>query len=177
MSDNERKPTTRATRGEMFRGQADEGVRWCMQLMTSSSWRTGVSDYQTAEQFGVSIHTARGWASDAARHLRLLMADSEEMRARIAVMLEDLHARALEGGDLKAGVAALSKQAELLGLVDRSPKVAVQVNVEQYAQLDDASMLDKVDAQIAKLTQVRARLLAKQAITMPALPAKEDDDG
>lgn len=147
----------------------EDGVRFCMALMTDAEWRTGVSDIAVATRFGVSVHTARQWASESTRTLRILIGDSEDVRARLVVLLEDIHAQARHDGDWKAAVAALGKQGDLLGLVEK-PSVAVQVNVQSYAALDDASMLDKVNVQIAKLEDVRARLLAKQR-TLPVLPA------
>lgn len=151
----------------------------CVELMTQGEWRTGVSHQLVASEFGVSPRTIEGWATTASRLIRLSIGDGEEVRARLVVMLEDVHRRALQkqaatsegdmydSPDLRSAVAAIAEQAKLLGLVEQ--KHRVNVDVRGYEQMPPAKMLDVIDARIAELQAARARVLAEMRST-PALP-------
>jgi PHD/YefM family antitoxin component YafN of YafNO toxin-antitoxin module len=160
------------------RASADAGVYRCLELMTSGLWVRGRTAHEVAKELGVSPRTAEDYATQASRIIDVAMGeDRERIRNQMVATLEEVQRRALANpkkGELKAAIMAINSKASLLGLVDTGSKVAVQVNVQAYAQLDDASMLQKVEAQIAKLTELRARLLAKQSLL--ALPAHTEKE-
>jgi hypothetical protein len=138
---------TRITRARAGRdtGKADEGVRRCAQLMTDGQWETGASTALVAAEFGVSVRTAETWATTASRALRLAMGDGEELKARLAMMLERHERVAMSrvgvtmGGDqyanpdVRAATNAVKTLAELMGLITQKHEHAVVV--AQYESL------------------------------------------
>jgi hypothetical protein len=173
------------------RTEVDAIVQHIARLMTSGRWRTGHSHTLLAKKYELSTSTIATYATQASRLIRMSLGNGDEIRTRLVVMLEDIHRRALkkqaatgegelyDAPDLKSAVSAITEQAKLLGLVESTKtELSVNVNVQSYAALDDNAMLEKVEAQIARLTEVRARLLMKQSI--PALPVtteKEHEQG
>lgn len=141
------KPDTRITRARAGRetGQAEVGVRRCAQLMADGAWETGRSSELVAAEYGVSPRTAETWASTASRLLRLAMGEGDDLRARLALMLERHERVAMSrvgvtmGGeeysnpDVKAATTAVKTLAELMGLVTQRHEHAVVVT--QYEAL------------------------------------------
>lgn len=167
------------------REEADKGVEKCIELMTGGQWVTGRSHRAVAEEFGVSPATVKDWATSASRVIRLAIeGDREEIRARMVATLETIIADSLNkhvvdpdgvvmpSPEGRTAVAAVETQAKLLGLVEQ--KHRVEVNVQQYAKLTDEQMLEHVEAQLERLTELRTKLLAKKAT--PALPAHTEND-
>jgi predicted transcriptional regulator len=122
---------------------------------------------EMAEREGVKVATVEEWAAEAGRLVRIGPAVDEYRD----INLRRLDAQYARATDAKEAVAAISEQNKMLGL--HAPTVhKVDVSVQAYAKLDDAQMLEHVEAQLQRLTELRARLLAKKATA--ALPAVID---
>jgi len=161
---------TRITRAKTGRetGQADDGVRRCAQLMSDGGWQTGKSHEQVAQEYGVSVRTVETWAATASRAIRIAVGDGEELRGRLAVMLERIQNMALvkqsttmkgdlyDDPDLKAAVAAVKTQAELMGLmVQRHEHAHVVASYEAMPAADKSAWLR---AKAAELLEEADRL-------------------
>lgn len=156
---------------------SDHVVDECLHLMASGRWVRGVTVREVAEQFGITVDRASELASRASTVIRhAVEGDRDDIRARMLATLDTIISSHAEKNG-KVAVAAIAEQGKLLGLTDSAPRVAVQVNVQQnLGELDDEALLSRVEAQMAKLSELRARLLAKQAHveTTRALPAHEE---
>lgn len=149
---------------------SDPFVEQCIELMTTGQWIRGLTVRELAKEHGITVDRASELSARASAVIRMsIEGDKEGIRARMLATL-DFIIKANAVADGRVAVAAIAEQGKLLGLVDSRPSVAVQVNVQQLAQLDDGTMLQKVEAQIAALTDLRARLMAKQG-TPALLPA------
>lgn len=153
---------TRITRAR--EGNADAGVARCAELMTTGAWLTGKSHTLVAEEYGVSVRTVETWASTASRAIRVAMGDGEEIRGRLAVLLETYAKSAMDrqgytmageaypNPDVKAATGAVKTLAELLGLITQKHEHAVVV--AQYEQLPRAGkaqwLRDKASALLAE---------------------------
>jgi len=105
---------------------ADAGIRDCLDLMTSGRWVTGKSHAAIATLHGVAETTAKDWATNASRMLRLLVeVDVEDIRCRLVASLEGICADARDAGDHRAAVGAVDSMAKLLGLVVQKHEVAM----------------------------------------------------
>jgi hypothetical protein len=110
--------------------KVDDGVKACVDMMVSGKWRTGRSAHEVAERFGVTIHAAERWSSEAARHIRRALGDPEELRARWLSQLEAVHGEARELGDLPAAIAAIGVAAKVSG-IDKQGASSTVVNVAE----------------------------------------------
>lgn len=132
----------------------EDRVLEVMRIMTAGQWRTGVSHVELAQKHGVSPSTVKNWAAEASRLIKLSMGDGEEVRARIASMLENFASVAMAregytmGGDaypnpdVKAATAAVKTLAEVLGLITQKHEHAVVVaNYEQMPRASKAQWL------------------------------------
>lgn len=158
------------------RGQAEEGVRHIAKLMADGTWRSG--EYEdTAKLFGVSERTVEAWAAQASRALRVAIGDGEELRGRLAAMLER-HERVamarigvtMKGDeypnpDVKAATAAVKTLAELMGLVTQ--KHEHTHTVQNYEALPRPEKSKRLRELAAKLIAEADRLDG----VVPALPA------
>lgn len=107
----------------------DQAILDIARAMASGQWVTGQSHLLVTEKYGITMETARSWASDAARFLRLcVLPDVADLRARNAATLETITAMALNDGDAKTAIAAIAESNRLQGLTQQGPRVAVQVN-------------------------------------------------
>lgn len=149
-------------------GQADEGVRRCVQLMSDGEWETGVTASLVAAEFGVSARTAESWAATASKVIRHSLGDPDDLRARIAVMLERHERVAMSrvgvsmagneypNPDVKAATNALKTMAEVLGLtVQKHAHVHV---VSQYDALPPADKARWLREQAAEMLAEADRL-------------------
>lgn len=132
-------------------------------------WGPG-SDLAYAAEKGVQPGTVREWSAEAMRMLRVGH-DVDTYRSVNLVRLDEVYSTSVL--DPKARVSAVAEQNRMLGL--HAP-TKVDVTVQAYAGLDGPAMVAKVDEQIAKLTELRERLLEQQAVTVPALPAESETD-
>jgi hypothetical protein len=136
-------------------------------LIASRQWVPGQTVHEIAAREGVKPHRVEEWAVEAGRMLRV--GHDVEMYRQLNLRRLDRQYRRAE--DTKAAVAAVAEQNKMLGL--HAPTVhKVDVSVQAYAKLDDAQMLEHVEAQLTRLTELRTRLLAKKATA--ALPAVID---
>ena len=159
-------------KSERDTGKADEGVRRCAQLMVDGKWETGASTALVAAEYGVSVRTAETWATTASRALRLAMGDGEELRARLAVMLERHERVAMSrvgvkmsgdeypNPDVKAATSAVKAMAELMGLITQKHEHAVVV-----AQYEGLPPKDK-----ARWLREKAAALIEEAERLDAEP-------
>lgn len=135
----------------------DSRVLEVMRMMTAGEWRTGPSHVLLAEKYGVAESTVRNWATQASQLIRLSMGDGEEVRARLAGMLETLAGDAMKS-DPRAATAAVKTLAELLGLITQKHEHAVVV--AQYEQLPRAGkaqwLRDKAAALLAEAERLEA---------------------
>lgn len=149
--------------------EVDVLVQKIAAAMVGGSW-PGTLAAELVEQEGVKPKVVQQWAAEAGRLLRI--GPDVELYRGINLRRLDTHAVSSDG---KIAVAAVAEQNKMLGL--HAPTMhKVDVSVQAYAKLGDAEMLEHVEAQIARLTELRTKLLAKGAV--PALPAtiEEDDD-
>lgn len=147
--------------GHARAGQADEGVRRCAQMMADGTWETGVSHDALAKEFGVSPRTVETWASTASRVIKIAMGDGEDLRARLALMLErhervamqrigvSMKGESYPNPDVKAATAAVKTLAELMGLVTQKHEHAhVVASYEQLPREAKAKFLRDKAAQL-----------------------------
>jgi len=139
-------------------------------LMVDGEWSLEAR-LALAEREKVKPNTVDEWASDAGRMLRINV-DLETLRSTNIRRLDETFASTK---DAKAKVAAVAEQNKMLGL--HAPE-KVSVTVQAYEQLDDASMLARIEEKIAALTELRATYMARLRVVemVPALPARGDDD-
>lgn len=116
----------------------DQAILDIARAMASGQWVTGQSHLLVTEKYGITMETARSWASDAARFLRLcVLPDAADLRARNTATLEAITAMALNDRDAKTAIAAIAESNRLQGLVVQSPRVGVAVQVNQAPALTD----------------------------------------
>lgn len=136
-------PTRTRARDPEERGAAsavlDQAILEIARAMASGQWVTGASHLVLVETYGITIETARSWASDAARFLRLCaLPEAGDLRARNAATLEHITTMALQDGDAKTAIAAIAESNRLQGLTARVEGANVAVNVsvslEQHPQ-------------------------------------------
>lgn len=173
MTDIEKPTVTRArARARVVDDIVVEIARW----MVDGAWTLEKAG-ELATREGVRPGTVEQWASDAGRLLRIGV-DMDALRAVNVRRLDETYQRARHE-DPKAAVAAISEQNRMLGL--HAPE-RVSVTVKAYADLDDETMLARIEERIAEYQQLRDRLKAKlrivdaEPVEMPGLPAKGDDD-
>ena len=164
-------PKSELTRGTPGRKPiTDSRVLEVMRIMTAGQWRTGVSHAELAEKYKCSPETVKHWSSQASQLIRLSMGDGEEVRARLAAMLESFASTAMarEGvtmagdtypnPDVKAATGAVKTLAELLGLMVQKHEHAVVV--AQYEQLPRAGkaqwLREKATALLAEADRLEA---------------------
>lgn len=136
-------------------------------------WQPGVTVRELAAKHGVQPHRAEEWAAEAGRLLRI-GPDVELYRGVNLRRLDETYATAEDG---KTRVAAIAEQNKMLG--NHAPvQHKVDVSVQAYAKLDDAQMLETVRAQIARLQELEAKLVAKAlpAITVMAEEVEDVED-
>ncbi len=158
--------------------RSEAGVRRCVELITGGEWQTGKSHALVAEEFGVSPRTAETWAAAAAKVVRMALGDGEDIKTRLAVMLETIQQKALgrqsatmagemyDNPDLKSAVVAIKTEAELLGLVTQNHKV--DLSVQAYEQLEPAAMRAKLLEQRARIDEALSKLEADTPLALPA---------
>lgn len=127
-------------------------------MMTAGEWRTGQSHALLAARYGVAPATVRHWSAQASQLIRLSMGDGEEVRARLAAMLEGYAATAMESTDVRAATGAVRTLAELLGLITQRHEHAVVVaQYEQLPRQGKAQWLrDKAAALLAEAERLEA---------------------
>jgi phosphoribosyl-dephospho-CoA transferase len=129
--------------------------------MTDGAWETGASAALVAAEFGVSVRTVETWASMASRAIRMAIGDGEELRARLAMMLERHERVAMSrtavsmGGveyanpDVKAATNAVKTMAELMGLmVQKHEHAHVVASYEAMPSADKAKWLRSKAAEL-----------------------------
>lgn len=147
--------------------EVDVIVQKIAAAMVAGAW-PGTLAEELVEAEGVKPKVVGQWAAEAGRLLRI--GPDVELYRGINLRRLDTHAVSSDG---KVAVAAVSEQNKMLGL--HAPTMhKVDVSVQAYAKLDDTQMLEHVETQIARLTELRTKLLAKKAI--PALPVHTEDD-
>lgn len=67
-----------------------ERVEHIARLMASNLWRSGITNRELVAAWGVSLDTMKDYAAEASRIVRRDLGDSEEIRARAMVALEQL---------------------------------------------------------------------------------------
>lgn len=136
---------------------------------------------EMAEREGVGFEAVEDYAKQAGRLMRI-GPDVEAYRAINLRRLDRAHAIA---ADTKERVAAISEQNKMLGLhAPVQAKLSVDVNVvrplEQMSAAELRAELVELDADAmaieARRAAVTERLAQAEAITVPALPAKETEN-
>jgi hypothetical protein len=147
----------------------DKLVTEIARAMVDGLWSPLVAN-SLAERERVQLNTVDEWSAAAGRLLRIGH-DVETYRARNLQRLDETYAT----GDGKVRVAAVAEQNKMLGL-HVPQQLKVDVTVQTFAALDDASMLERVRAQRVELEELERRLEMKLGIVnVPALPARGDD--
>ncbi len=160
-------PPSSLTRARARARELEGVIAEIARRIIDGSW-TPEAQLALAERENVRPHRVSEWAAEAARSIRVLPA-VEEYRAINLRRLDETY----EKGDSKVKVAAVSEQNKMLGL--HAPTMhKVDVSVQAYAKLSDVEMLEHVETQIARLEELRTKLLAKSAV--PALPVGTEDD-
>lgn len=95
-------------------------VEHIARLMASNLWRTGITNRELAEVWSVGLDCMKDYAAEASRIVRRDIGDSEEIRARALVALEQLAAdarrlRKKHPSYVKASVEAISLMTGLGG--------------------------------------------------------------
>lgn len=128
------------------RENADAGVSECVSLMTSGQWVSGRSHAEVARRHGVAESTARDWATNASRIVRLaVQGDVEEIRARMVATLETVATCAIADEDWRTVVSAVAEQAKLLGMVVQKHEVSAMTPEEADRLIAEAAKLAKED--------------------------------
>lgn len=160
-------------------GQAEDGVRHIAKMMADGQWITGASHEAVATLFAVSERTVEGWAIQASRALRMSIGDGEELRGRLAAMLERHERVAMQrvgvtmkgdeyaNPDVKAATGAVKTLAELMGLVTQ--KHEHTHTVQSFAALPPPEKAQRLRELASKLNAEADRL--DSAVVVPALPA------
>lgn len=98
----------------------DERIKQIMRSMCDGSWRAGESHMQMAEEHGVALQTVNGWATNASRTLRLLLApdDKAEVLGELLAGIEQCKRIALEKDDpdVKAALTGIELRGKFLGM-------------------------------------------------------------
>lgn len=63
---------------------AAKRVQFCYDLMARNEWRSGNTDRELAEAWGVARATVWGYSTQASRLVKMQLGDGEEMRERLA---------------------------------------------------------------------------------------------
>lgn len=166
MSDARRDPRARAAPGRDS-GQADEGVRHIVRLMSAGQWETGASHDAVAATFGVSVRTVEGWAIQASRCLRLLQGDGDEFRARMIALLEMHERGARNANERKNAILAIKVMAD----VNLPKRVEVKGSelVANFSHLPPAEKSAKL-RELASKCMAEADRIDGLLVDVPALP-------
>lgn len=158
----------RTRTGAERRPVVDKGIKDIIQMVTEGRWRSGIGHAEIEAKYNITPVTSRAWATQAHRLLRMAIGEGEDIRARLVVMLEDIHHRAIEAQsvtkdgqpfdspDLRSAISAISEMGKLLGLVETKHKV--DVTIQAFAALRPPEMLAKVREQLRGLAEVEKRL-------------------
>lgn len=144
--------------GRARREVSDQGVRHCIELMTSGRWVIGKSGPEVAAKFKVSPETVKEWAVSASRCIRICIEDEgarEDIKARMIATLDYIVGLNVED-DSKVAVSAIAEQGKLLGLVTQNHKV--DLRVEQFEQLEPQALRAKLLEQRSKIDKALAKL-------------------
>jgi hypothetical protein len=128
-------------------------------MMRRGEWRRGESAPELAEEWGLVTATVEGLAVEASRVVSREVTDPDRVKVDVSlVLMRDLEraSAAAEFGDV----------ARIGDVVTRIVGARAPEKVEHtvYAAMQPAQMLDALDAQIAKLQDVRVKLLAKMNV-------------
>lgn len=150
-----------------------ERVNLIAQVMREGLWVRGVTGKDLAVEWGLHQKTVEDDAAEAWRRVCAEANDATLMQPTIAGTLAVALAQAADSHKFKEVASLGDTLSKIIGA--RAPeRKHVSINVQHYAQLSDDEMLERVEAKLVELTELRARLLAKKAI--PALPAHTEND-
>lgn len=71
-------------------------VQFCYDLMARNEWRSGRTDRELAEAWGVARATVWGYSSQASRLVKMQLGDGDEMRERLAALMMTVSQAAVE---------------------------------------------------------------------------------
>lgn len=167
-----RKKTTPPARARERGRDVDLLVVEIAKLIASRTWVPGDTAKELAEREGVTVRRVEEWAVEAGRMLRV----GHDVETYRTLNLRRLDAQYQKAEDTKAAVAAVAEQNKMLGL--HAPTMhKVDVSVQAYAKLSESEMLEHVEQQIARLQELRTKLLAKGAVAvLPAVIEEVSDE-
>ena len=161
------KPVTRAraTPDETYRR-----VERIVGMMRRGEWRRGETAADLADEWNLAENSVEHLAAEASRVVAREVTDPDLVKVDVAtIMLRDL--------ERASSVADFGSVARIGDVVTRIVGARAPEKVEHthYAAMQGPQMLEALDAQIAKLQQARAMLLARMPVVQ-ALPAHDGDE-
>lgn len=93
----------------------EERVRIIKVMMATGEWRTGVSDHELAESWGIDANTVRKSSAEASRALGSAIADQEMGAMLVSLVLDNAH-DAKKAGRFEAVARSVEVAAKILGL-------------------------------------------------------------
>ena len=159
------KGITRAKKPEVA-----ERITVIADLMRTLAWRRGVSNRELATRWGVSIDAVNDYATTASHVVRSEVCNPEEVSHTVATTLAENLRRASDAAEYGDVAKIADVWTRIVGA--RAPE---KIEHTHYAAMQGPQMLEALDAQIAKLQQARAMLLARMPVVQ-ALPAHDGDE-
>ena len=100
-------------------------VRHIAELMSRGQWQSGITDYQLAGEWNVSVKTIQNYASEAHRRLAAPFKDVEQLRDGALVFLNGLAAEARAARDYNASATAVRTAAQITGMITNRHEVRI----------------------------------------------------
>lgn len=147
----------------------DAIVMHILDEMSQGFWGPG-KHLEVRQRFGVGSATVLEAATEASRHLRLVVgSNAEDIRAQAASTLQALSVEAREDKQFKAAVDAVNVLTRLWGL---QTVVHETKNTKIPSHLSGRALLEYLETQIAEFSdmrdQLRSKLLEQGAIVVAA---------
>lgn len=160
------KGITRARRDEV-----DERVSHIEGLMRDLAWVRGKSNRELSVTWGCSVDAVNDYAAEAGRRLRSEVTDASEVTATVATTLRANLERASIEREYKAVASLADVWTKIVGAQKKGepPEPAMPVD------MSPERMVTYLDERIAKLTELRTRLLERMGVVQ-ALPAPADPE-
>lgn len=162
--------------------EMDQRLRIIVEMITGGTFKTGKSNKELADLWGVSEGIVQRAVAEAVRYIRLSQGDLDDIIERKLAGIEDIRTRALAVKDWKAALEADRLYLSALGARlmrrpdSRGPLAEPTGHQAQEAQkLRQLSPAERIALLEEAIAEERAAMANANAITVPALPAREAD--
>lgn len=158
-------------KGKRQEGKAekDKRIRLLLDIISTGQYVTHVTPSTLAKQWGIGQHNVEEMAAEAARFIRMRMADDDILGATLLGGLQTIFASAVSGGE--AGDAVKSALA-IVGIKEKLWKVG-QAGYDCTNGVDMAA--ETMALELSLVDEARAAAAANEAAPAPPQPPPVDE--